>query len=58
MILDGAGGECTFMWYSCHPLWVIERGVPEEYLIGEVYNYQDFYNYDGKFYLELKKKVE
>ena len=58
MILDGAGGECTFMWHSSHPTSVIEKGISSKYLIGKVRDYEDFYSYKGDFYSELKKKVE
>ena len=58
MILDGAGGECTFMWHSYHPIGMVESGVPQKYLIGQVRDYEDFYSYDGTFYSSLKRKVE
>ncbi|KAL4467020.1 hypothetical protein ABPG74_010617 [Tetrahymena malaccensis] len=58
MILDGAGGECTFMWQSYHPSWMIEKNVQEKYLIGEVKDYESFYQYSDNFYINLKKKIE
>ncbi|EAR97022.2 cytochrome b5-like heme/steroid-binding domain protein (macronuclear) [Tetrahymena thermophila SB210] len=58
MILDGAGGECTFMWQSYHPSWMIEKKVQEKYLIGEVKDYESFYSYSDNFYMNLKKKIE
>jgi hypothetical protein len=45
MILDGAGGECTFMWQSYHPSKMVRNGVPSKYLIGKVRDYEDFYSY-------------
>ena len=36
MILDGAGGECTPMWYSYHQSNTIKNGPPSKYCIGEV----------------------
>lgn len=35
-----------------------EQGVPEKYLIGEVKDYEDFYQWDGDFYKTIKKRVE
>lgn len=58
IIYDGAGGDCTGVWQSYHPLSVIEKGVPSKYLIGEIRDYKDFYSWDGDFYKTIKKKVE
>jgi len=45
MILDGAGGECTPMWYSYHSSSTLSHPPPSKYCIGKVYDYQDFYTY-------------
>lgn len=63
MILDGAGGECTPMWYSYHSSLSIQHGPPPKYKIGTVHDYHDFYSYQNNnaskdFYLTLKRKVE
>eukprot|EP00331_Platyophrya_macrostoma_P025180 CAMPEP_0176452368 /NCGR_PEP_ID=MMETSP0127-20121128/28493_1 /TAXON_ID=938130 /ORGANISM="Platyophrya macrostoma, Strain WH" /LENGTH=634 /DNA_ID=CAMNT_0017840807 /DNA_START=67 /DNA_END=1971 /DNA_ORIENTATION=+ len=58
MIYDGAGGDCTAMFESYHPLALTKSGPPEKYLIGEVRDYTDFYSWDGEFYDKLKAKVE
>lgn len=60
MILDGAGGECTPMWYSYHQSTTITNGPPAKYYIGDVQDYHDFYSYKSNntdkkdFYLSLK----
>ena len=46
------------MWHSYHGSSVVEQGVPEKYLIGEVKGFKEFYSYDGDFYSKLKKNVE
>mmetsp|Transcript_43563 Transcript_43563/g.60486 ORF Transcript_43563/g.60486 Transcript_43563/m.60486 type:complete len:236 (-) Transcript_43563:1045-1752(-) len=58
MIYDGAGGDCTPMWESYHTLGMLKQGPPKKYMIGSVRNYEDFYNWDGKFFYTLKEKVE
>mmetsp|Transcript_32995 Transcript_32995/g.32696 ORF Transcript_32995/g.32696 Transcript_32995/m.32696 type:complete len:390 (+) Transcript_32995:217-1386(+) len=58
MIYDGAGGDCTGVWESYHPLSTLAQGIPQKYCIGEVRDYQDFYKWDGDFYKNLKQKVE
>eukprot|EP00743_Colponemidia_sp_Colp-15_P001945 GILK01002117.1.p1 GENE.GILK01002117.1~~GILK01002117.1.p1 ORF type:complete len:685 (+),score=76.20 GILK01002117.1:99-2057(+) len=58
VIYDGAGGDCTSMWESYHPLYVTNKGVPSRFLVGEVKDYTDFYNWEGDFYTVLKKRVE
>ena len=58
IILDGAGGDCTPTWESYHPLKLTKRGPHQKYWIGMVRDYEDFYNWDGEFYDEVKKRVE
>ena len=58
MIYDGAGGECTPMFESYHPLYLTKQGPPQKYYIGDVRDYHDFYSWDGKFYDKLKERVE
>ncbi len=53
MILDGAGGECTAMWWSYHPSYLIKQGVPEKFLIGEVLDYIPFYSFKSDFYMKV-----
>ena len=58
LIYDGAGGDCTGVWESYHPLSAIEKGVPSKYLIGEIREFKDFYSWDGDFYKTIKARVE
>lgn len=58
MIYDGAGGDCTSMWESYHPLAMTKLSPPEKYCIGEVRNYESFYSWDGDFYKKIKERVE
>lgn len=58
IIWDGAGGDCTAMWESYHCLSVIDAGIPREFLIGEVADFEDYYSWDGTFYRTIKQKVE
>lgn len=58
MIYDGAGGDCTAMFESYHPFAMIQAGPPEKYLIGEVRDYTDFYQWGGDFYKTVKERVE
>ena len=58
MIYDGAGGDCTSMWESYHPLAMTKSGPPEKYCIGKVRGYQSFYSWEGDFLRKLKEKVE
>jgi len=58
IIYDGAGGDCTPMWESYHPLKLAKARPPEKYCIGYVRDYNDFYSWDGKFFDTLKERVE
>lgn len=58
IIYDGAGGDCTPMWESYHPLETAKAKPAEKYCIGYVRDYNDFYSWDGEFYDVLKKRVE
>jgi fatty acid desaturase len=58
IIYDGAGGDCTPMWESYHPLKLARAGPPNKYCIGQVRDYEDFYSWDGDFYNTLKERVE
>ena len=58
LIYDGAGGDCSSVWESYHPLALTEAGPFQKYRIGKVANYVDFYSYTGTFYSSLKEKVE
>ena len=58
MIYDGCGGDCTSMWESYHSLSMVKKGPPQEFLIGSVRDYEDFYSWDGSFYSTLKERVE
>jgi cytochrome b involved in lipid metabolism len=58
MIFDGAGGDCTAMWESYHPLALVQQGVPDKYLIGKIIDYEDFYSWGGDFYKTIKTRVE
>ena len=56
--MDGAGGDCTPMWESYHPLALAKQGPQQKYWIGMVRDYFDFYSWEGKFYTEVKTRVE
>jgi fatty acid desaturase len=56
--MEGAGGDCTELWESNHPLRLANNGPPKAYLIGTVRDYKPFSNWKGDFYNELKGKVE
>lgn len=58
IIYDGAGGDCTPMWESYHPLKLAKARPPEKYCIGYVRDYEDFYSWEGEFYDTLKERVE
>lgn len=58
IIMDGAGGDCTPMWESYHPLAMAKRGPHQKYWIGMVKDYYDFYSWEGEFYDEVKRRVE
>jgi hypothetical protein len=58
IIYDGAGGDCTPMWESYHPLATVKSGPPEKYCVGYVRDYEDFYSWDGEFYDTLRERVE
>jgi fatty acid desaturase len=58
VIYDGAGGDCSAVWESYHPLSTINKGIPTRYLIGEIRDFQDYYAWDGDFYRNIKQKVE
>ena len=58
IIYDGAGGDCTPMWESYHPLKLALAKPPDKYCIGYVRDYNDFYSWDGDFYNTLKERVE
>ncbi|KRX05139.1 Cytochrome b5-like heme/steroid binding domain [Pseudocohnilembus persalinus] len=58
IIYDGAGGECTHMWMAHHPQYLLDQGIPEQYKVGRVRDHDDFYNYEGNFYRELKLMME
>lgn len=58
IIYDGAGGDCTPMWESYHPLETAKSRPAEKYCIGYVRDYYDFYSWDGEFYDVLRKRVE
>ncbi|CAD8184578.1 unnamed protein product [Paramecium pentaurelia] len=58
MILDGAGGDCTALWYSYHPSKLIKQDPPQQYMIGKVRDYQQYYSYDDDFYQNIKEEVE
>ena len=47
IIYDGAGGDCTAMWFSYHPVGVIKSKILEAYKIGKVRDYNLFYTYDN-----------
>jgi fatty acid desaturase len=58
VIYDGAGGDCTPMWESYHPLALVKEGPMKKYHIGYVRDYKDFYDWNNKFYYTLKERVE
>lgn len=58
VIYDGAGGDCTPMWESYHPLALIKEGPMKKFMVGYVRDYSDFYDWNQKFYYTLKERVE
>lgn len=58
MIYDGCGGDCTSMWESYHSVSMTKVGPPQEYVIGIVRDYEDFYSWDGTFYNDVRQRVE
>ena len=58
LFIDGAGGDCTPMWESYHPVKMAKQGPNEKYWIGMVRDYWDFYAWDGEFYNTVKERVE
>ena len=46
------------MWESYHPSHVLAQGIPDKYRVGTVLDFEDFYQWGGKFYDTIKKKVE
>jgi len=60
IIYDGAGGDCTIMFWSYHPLSLIDNcaSYVNKFVIGEVENYKCVYDVGTKFHRTLKQRVE
>jgi len=60
IILDGAGGDCTIMFWSYHPLSLIDNcsSYIQKFVVGEVENYKCVYDVGTKFHRTLKQRVE
>lgn len=60
IIYDGAGGDCTIMFWSYHPLSFIDNSSSHinKMLIGEVENYKCVYDVGTKFHRTLKQRIE
>lgn len=60
MIYDGAGGDCTIMFWSYHPLSMIDNcsGYLAKFVVGEVEDYRCIYDVGTPFHRALKQRVE
>lgn len=58
IIYDGAGGDCTAMWFSYHPVGIIKSNILEKFKIGRVRDYNAFYTYNNNFLIEVKDTAE
>jgi len=60
IIYDGAGGDCTIMFWSYHPLSLIDNcsSYVNKFVVGEVENYKCVYDVGTKFQRTLKQRVE
>jgi len=56
LIMNGAGRDATPLFMSYHP--TIVQSILPKYYIGEVEDYNPFYNWNGEFYRTLKLRVE
>jgi len=60
IIYDGAGGDCTIMFWSYHPLSLIDNfsSYVQRFVVGEVEDYKCIYDVGTKFHRTLKERVE
>lgn len=60
ILYDGAGGDCTIMFWSYHPLSFIDNcnSYFNKMVIGEVENYKCVYEVGSAFHRTLKQRVE
>jgi len=60
ILYDGAGGDCTIMFWSYHPLSLIDNFSPyvNKFIVGEIENYKCVYDVGTKFHRTLKQRVE
>jgi fatty acid desaturase/predicted heme/steroid binding protein len=56
ILISGAGRDSTAFIYSYHPRYVLE--ILDQYCIGEVEQYDNYYKWDSKFYSTMKARVE
>lgn len=55
-LVSGAGRESTAFMYSYHPRYVME--MLQQYYIGDVDGYDNYYKWESKFYSTMKARVE
>jgi len=55
ILISGAGRDSTPFMYSYHPRYVLE--MLDQYCIGEVEQYDNYYKWDSKFYSTMKMRV-
>jgi fatty acid desaturase len=60
IIYDGAGGDCTIMFWSYHPLSLIDNCASyiNKMVVGEVVDYKCIYDVGTPFHRTLKQRVE
>jgi len=60
IIYDGAGGDCTIMFWSYHPLSLIDNcgSYLGKFVVGEIENYKCIYDVGTRFHRTLKQRVE
>jgi acyl-lipid (8-3)-desaturase len=60
IIYDGAGGDCTVMFWCYHPLSFIDNcnSYINKYAVGEIENYECVYDVGSQFFRTLKRRME
>jgi len=56
ILITGAGRESTAFMHSYHPRYVLE--LLDQYYIGDLENYDNYYTFESKFYSTMKARVE
>lgn len=60
IIYDGAGGDCTVMFWCYHPLSFINNSTSyiNKYTIGEVKDYECVYHVGSELFITMKRRME